>query len=74
MHLAVSAGAAVFPQDGTTYEALLADADHRMYRDKAARRGHLALPRTPGPEFISADVFDHARDRRAAIPLPITAA
>jgi hypothetical protein len=37
--LAVSAGAAVFPHDGTTYETLLAEADHRMYRDKAARRG-----------------------------------
>src|SRR5215471_6169984 len=41
MPLAVSAGAAVFPHDGTTYEALLAEADHRMYRDKAARRGQL---------------------------------
>ena len=29
----------------TTYEALLADADHRMYRDKAARRGHGPLRR-----------------------------
>ena len=36
--LAVSIGASVFPHDGATYEALLADADHRMYRDKAARR------------------------------------
>jgi diguanylate cyclase (GGDEF)-like protein/putative nucleotidyltransferase with HDIG domain len=41
MPLAVSAGAAVFPHDGTTYEALLAEADHRMYRDKSARRGQL---------------------------------
>jgi diguanylate cyclase (GGDEF)-like protein/putative nucleotidyltransferase with HDIG domain len=46
--LASSAGAAVFPHDGTTYEALLAAADHRMYRDKAQRRER-ALGRTSGP-------------------------
>ena len=45
MALALSAGAAVFPYDGTTYETLLAEADHRMYRDKAARRGE-DRPRT----------------------------
>jgi diguanylate cyclase (GGDEF)-like protein len=50
--LAVSAGAAVFPHDGTTYEALLAEADHRMYRDKATRRGELrASPTAAGNEF-----------------------
>jgi diguanylate cyclase (GGDEF)-like protein/putative nucleotidyltransferase with HDIG domain len=75
VHLAISAGAAVFPQDGTTYEALLADADHRMYRDKAARRGHRPMPRTPGSaEIISADVFDHVRDRRSSVAIPTTAA
>ena len=42
LRLGASAGAAVFPHDGATYEALLADADHRMYRDKAARRGQVA--------------------------------
>jgi diguanylate cyclase (GGDEF)-like protein len=36
--LAISAGAAVFPHDGESYEALLQTADSRMYRDKAARR------------------------------------
>jgi len=36
--IGISAGASVFPDDGTTYEALLTDADHRMYRNKAARR------------------------------------
>ena len=36
--LSVSIGAAVFPQDGETYEALLATADGRMYRDKKARK------------------------------------
>ncbi len=46
LRLGASAGASVFPHDGMTYEALLADADHRMYRDKAARRGHIPMPRT----------------------------
>ncbi len=36
--LAISAGAAVFPQDGATHEELLAVADRRMYSDKASRR------------------------------------
>jgi predicted signal transduction protein with EAL and GGDEF domain len=31
-------GAAVFPADGESYEALLQVADSRMYEDKAARR------------------------------------
>jgi diguanylate cyclase (GGDEF)-like protein/putative nucleotidyltransferase with HDIG domain len=34
----ISAGAAVFPQDGVTYEALLAAADSRMYLDKGQRK------------------------------------
>ena len=34
----VSAGVAVFPHDGDTYEALLAAADARMYHDKAERK------------------------------------
>ncbi len=56
--LAVSAGASVFPHDGTTYEALLAEADHRMYRDKAARRGELrAVPAAAGNEF-AVDGYD----------------
>jgi diguanylate cyclase (GGDEF)-like protein len=59
--IAISAGSSVFPHDGTTYEALLADADHRMYRDKAARRGELTVPITvaPEPEFTT-DVFSQA--------------
>jgi diguanylate cyclase (GGDEF)-like protein len=36
--LSISAGLAVFPDDGETYEALLARADRRMYRDKNSRR------------------------------------
>ncbi|HKT80337.1 MAG TPA: HD domain-containing phosphohydrolase [Vicinamibacterales bacterium] len=36
--LSASAGVAVFPHDGDSYETLLADADAHMYRDKTARR------------------------------------
>jgi diguanylate cyclase (GGDEF)-like protein/putative nucleotidyltransferase with HDIG domain len=76
VRLAVSAGAAVFPQDGATYETLLADADHRMYRDKAARRGHIGPSRTAAPvEFATADIIDHpAKSRATTLPLPNTAA
>ncbi len=34
----MSVGAAIFPHDGDTYEALLATADSRMYRDKTRRK------------------------------------
>jgi diguanylate cyclase (GGDEF)-like protein len=36
--LAISVGAAIYPHDGATYEALLATADSRMYRDKTRRK------------------------------------
>lgn len=36
--LSISAGPARFPDDGATFEELLAAADERMYRDKAGRR------------------------------------
>jgi diguanylate cyclase (GGDEF)-like protein/putative nucleotidyltransferase with HDIG domain len=36
--IAISIGAAVFPHDGESYEALLATADSRMYRDKTRRK------------------------------------
>ena len=36
--LSISAGAARFPEDGGTFEELLAAGDERMYRDKAGRR------------------------------------
>jgi len=38
MALSISAGPARFPDDGATFEELLAAADERMYRDKAGRR------------------------------------
>jgi diguanylate cyclase (GGDEF)-like protein/putative nucleotidyltransferase with HDIG domain len=67
VRLGASAGAAVFPHDGATYEALLAEADHRMYRDKAVRRGRLTVPRaTPPPEFVAADVYDGPPTQPAA--------
>jgi diguanylate cyclase (GGDEF)-like protein len=59
--LAASAGASVFPHDGSTYEALLADADQRMYRDKAARRGRLqAAPTAERPAYVASDVFERS--------------
>src|SRR5690606_23684878 len=36
--LSVSAGAAIFPHDGDTYESLMAAADLRMYADKTRRK------------------------------------
>ena len=38
--LSISAGAAVFPEDGDSYESLLSKADSRMYHDKTARKRH----------------------------------
>jgi diguanylate cyclase (GGDEF)-like protein len=61
LSVAASAGAAVFPEDGTTYEQLLAAADHRMTRDKIARRERSpeAPPRLPS--------FDPAEALEAAV-------
>jgi diguanylate cyclase (GGDEF)-like protein len=46
----MSAGAAVFPHDGDSYEALLAVADSRMYRDKSERRRGRT---TPAPDALN---------------------
>lgn len=46
--LSVSVGAAVFPVDGDTYDALLQVADSRMYQDKAGRKQRQTR-RTPEP-------------------------
>ena len=73
LRLGASAGAAVFPHDGATYEALLADADHRMYRDKAARRGHVPVPRrSAGAEFLATGLSTRRRrsSRRTAADRP----
>ncbi|PYQ96199.1 MAG: hypothetical protein DMF97_15740, partial [Acidobacteria bacterium] len=66
LRLAVSAGAAVFPEDGSTLEELLADADHRMYRDKALRRGQLTMFDTARAEFAVVNEFSEARPLIAA--------
>jgi diguanylate cyclase (GGDEF)-like protein/putative nucleotidyltransferase with HDIG domain len=72
--LAVSAGVAVFPHDGVTYEALLAEADARMYRDKAVRRGDLPMAhRTAPTEFLSSpppDLFPAAPEEEETVPHP----
>jgi len=71
LRLGASAGAAVFPHDGTTYEALLASADHLMYRDKASRRGHVALTPPAGAiDFLAVDLFEQPMPMRATtVPL-----
>jgi len=57
--LRVSAGASVFPADGETYERLLARADRRMYRNKAASK-------TPRPLLLTA-----GRDSVVRLQLPV---
>jgi diguanylate cyclase (GGDEF)-like protein/putative nucleotidyltransferase with HDIG domain len=54
--LNVSAGAAVYPDDGETYERLLARADRRMYRDKAQRKAP--------PTLGVVDIAPHLEDPR----------
>ena len=67
--LAVSAGVAVFPHDGTTYEALLAEADQRMYRDKALRRADIAVPHQPTTsDFLAPNLFE--TETKDETPLP----
>ena len=46
VQLGISVGAAVFPQDGESYESLLATADSRMYQDKSRRKRPAAGTRT----------------------------
>jgi diguanylate cyclase (GGDEF)-like protein len=53
--LSISAGAAVFPHDGDSYESLLATADLRMYQDKSSKKrtdtpkSSATTPRVPQP-------------------------
>jgi diguanylate cyclase (GGDEF)-like protein/putative nucleotidyltransferase with HDIG domain len=61
--IGISVGTAVFPQDGESYEALLATADSRMYHDKAGRkryggreRGRTELLSRAYPELTEHDV------------------
>jgi diguanylate cyclase (GGDEF)-like protein len=48
LQLRISVGAAVFPQDGESYEALLATADSRMYQEKANRKRRAGRDYPPG--------------------------
>jgi diguanylate cyclase (GGDEF)-like protein/putative nucleotidyltransferase with HDIG domain len=66
VRLAASAGAAVFPHDGRSYEALLAEADHRMYRDKAARRTAIKQSRSAWSDFMLASVYEHGHATASA--------
>jgi diguanylate cyclase (GGDEF)-like protein len=70
--LAVSAGVAVFPHDGASYEALLAEADARMYRDKSVRRGDVPVGHRKAPaEFLASELFvEAAADDEKIVPLP----
>jgi diguanylate cyclase (GGDEF)-like protein/putative nucleotidyltransferase with HDIG domain len=60
LRLAASVGASVFPHDGTTYEELLENADQRMYRDKADRRGRLLAERASQGDLIAPDLVGGA--------------
>lgn len=54
--LSISVGVAMCPEDGATQEALVAAADERMYRDKAARKARrMAKGSVVAPSDSSAD-------------------
>jgi diguanylate cyclase (GGDEF)-like protein/putative nucleotidyltransferase with HDIG domain len=53
--LSISAGSAVFPHDGDSYESLLAKADSRMYRDKVARKSRTRGGDHQSPAIASTD-------------------
>jgi diguanylate cyclase (GGDEF)-like protein len=55
VHLSISAGSAVFPHDGDSYESLLAKADSRMYRDKVARKSRTRGGEHQSPAIASTD-------------------
>jgi diguanylate cyclase (GGDEF)-like protein/putative nucleotidyltransferase with HDIG domain len=64
VQLGISVGSAVFPQDGESYESLLASADSRMYQDKSSRKRRLGrdaarrevLATSPFPELTEVDI------------------
>jgi diguanylate cyclase (GGDEF)-like protein len=58
-----SIGAAVFPGDGETYEALLAAADGRMYHDKKSRK-RLDM-RSRQASFVETPLVDDFADEPA---------
>jgi diguanylate cyclase (GGDEF)-like protein/putative nucleotidyltransferase with HDIG domain len=53
--VSISVGAAIFPKDGDGYEAIMAAADNRMYRDKTFRKQRDAIqPAATGTDGIAA--------------------
>ena len=60
MPLTISAGAAVFPHDGDSYESLLAKADSRMYLDKSARKSDSTRQLSAGSSTFDVDVERNA--------------
>ena len=62
----ISAGPARFPEDGSTFEDLLAAADERMYRDKAVRRGRIGPPPHGAP---GAPMGDDAQQPSNVVPI-----
>ena len=53
--VSISVGAAIFPKDGDGYEAIMATADSRMYRDKTLRKQpHAVQPAATGTDGINA--------------------
>jgi diguanylate cyclase (GGDEF)-like protein/putative nucleotidyltransferase with HDIG domain len=63
--LGISVGAAIYPQDGDSYESLLATADSRMYRDKQRRKQRVEVrPAATGTDGLPA----------VSVPLPTPAA
>jgi len=59
--LGISVGAAVFPADGDSYEALLATADSKMYQDKSGRKRKLGDDSTRR-DVLSASQFPELTD------------
>jgi diguanylate cyclase (GGDEF)-like protein len=57
LHVGLSIGVAIFPTDGNTATALLANADAALYRAKAEGRGTI--------RFFEADMDKRLRERRA---------
>ena len=56
VHVSLSMGVAIFPQDGTTPATLLSNADAALFRTKSKSRGSIA--------FFKAEMDQQTRDRR----------
>jgi diguanylate cyclase (GGDEF)-like protein/putative nucleotidyltransferase with HDIG domain len=67
LRLAISVGAAIFPHDGDTYEALLATADSRMYRDKTRRKRHPGRGGTPDERTLEGTTLTDVDVQRSAV-------